>query len=94
MEKFIKDQVKSGLYSNASEVAREAFRAMIMQKKQATSKWPADDGTIWPAVTGTFQEEIQKGLDELNAGKGIHYQSVEDLFADVRKRAKQRRAST
>lgn len=89
MEKFVHDQVKSGLYSNASEVVRMALRGFMRQEKQQKKiSWPADDGTLWPTATGTFAEEIQKGVDALARGEYATYPFLDDLFNDVRQSAK------
>lgn len=42
MEKFVHDQVKSGLYSNASEVVRVALRGLIVNSGHAKELFIAD----------------------------------------------------
>jgi antitoxin ParD1/3/4 len=42
MEKFIKDQVKSGLYSNASEVVRLSLRNLILDQSDQRQSFVND----------------------------------------------------
>ena len=51
MEAFIRKQVKSGHYGNASEVVREGLRLLIHQMEEREKKLAA------------LRREIQKGID-------------------------------
>lgn len=57
MESFIKGQVASGFYGNATEVIRDAIRRMQAEETRVQA---------WRAA-------VQKGDDELNRGEGIPY---------------------
>lgn len=57
MESFIKGQVASGFYGNATEVIRDAIRRMQAEEARVQA---------WRAA-------VQKGDDELNRGEGIPY---------------------
>ena len=65
IEGFIKNKVASGFYGNATEVIRDAIRRM-----------QREEGRI-----AAWQNAIKQGDDELNAGKGIEYntQTLEDI---------------
>lgn len=59
LEKFVQKQVKSGMYNSASEVFREALRLLAMReeiRRQRIEK---------------LRAEIQKGLDDVAAGRVI-----------------------
>lgn len=38
LDRFIEDQVQSGLYQNASEVVRDALRALAAQKEEQAAR--------------------------------------------------------
>ncbi|KIH75428.1 antitoxin ParD1/3/4 [Geoalkalibacter ferrihydriticus] len=72
----VKAKVESGLYSNASEVIREALRFM-----DAHEEW------IYEIKLARLREQIQMGVDQLKQGQGIRIESrkeLDKLFDDLR----------
>ncbi|MDB5817320.1 MAG: hypothetical protein JWQ11_960 [Rhizobacter sp.] len=65
MEGFIKGEVDSGFYSNATEVLRDAVRE-LQEKRSRTRAWHA---------------AIKLGLDDLEAGRSYEYNTemLEDI---------------
>lgn len=64
LEAFITEAVKKGRYGSRSEVLREGVR--LVQEREA--KW------------ARFDMEIQKGLDDLDAGRSI---PLEEAFDEL-----------
>jgi antitoxin ParD1/3/4 len=62
LEAFITEAVKNGRYGSRSEVLREGVR--LVQEREA--KW------------ARFDAEIQKGLDDLDAGRSMPIEQVFD----------------
>ena len=77
LEAFVKSRVESGLYNNASEVIREALRTEMEREPEMD-----------PAYVAWVNSELDKGLKELEEGKGIPYDP--EIFAE--RRAKRRAA--
>jgi antitoxin ParD1/3/4 len=77
MESFIRKQVKSGRYGNASEVVREGLRLLMHEMESRQKKLEALRG------------EIQKGL-ESGPARDL---DIQDIIATAQKRreAKQRK---
>lgn len=71
LEQVIDLKVKSGKYSSASEVVREGLR--LLQRR--------DD--IHEAKLNALRAEIQKGIDDLEAGR---YQDGETAMAEIKER--------
>ena len=69
LEAWVREKVESGLYNNASEVVREALRRQILAEQTYNEKLDA------------LRAEIQKGLDDIEAGRVSPY-SLEELRAD------------
>ena len=67
LDKFIDKRVKSGRFSNASEVVREGLRLLEQREKEekARMKW--------------LQEAAQVGIDDMNAGRYTTLNSVQEL---------------
>ena len=65
MEGFIRNQVASGFYGNATEVIRDAIRRM-----------QAEEGRV-----AAWRAAIKKGDDQLDRGEGVSYTSdvLEDI---------------
>lgn len=81
LETMIHNKVQSGLYNSASEVVREALR--LLEEQDRIKEMRLED----------LRREIQKGLDEVKAGRYTEINSEEELreFADnIIKRGKQR----
>ncbi len=73
LEKYIQKRVKSGRYTTASEVVREALR--LMEQKDEERE----------AALKEFRAEIDRRLAGLDRGEGI---DGEKFFADLKKRTK------
>jgi antitoxin ParD1/3/4 len=71
LEQIVDQKVKSGLYNSASEVVREGLR-LLQQRDE-----------IREAKLNALRAEIQKGIDDLEAGR---YRDGEEVMADIRKR--------
>ncbi len=69
LEAWVREKVESGLYNNASEVIREALRTQMRAEATREEKLEA------------LRAEIQKGLDDVEAGRVSRY-SLEELKAD------------
>ncbi len=86
--KFIRDKVKSGRYSNASEVVREALRR-LEQEEMVTEQSAIVD-------PDNFQEAVLDGLRSIERGEGTEIHTEEDLrryFEDIVHRGKKRLAA-
>lgn len=68
-EKVIEELVRSGRYQNASEVLREGIR--LIEKREAADK----------ARLEAFNAAVQAGLDDLEAGRYVEFDNVDDLDA-------------
>ena len=77
LESFVKTKVGTGLYNSASEVVRDALRLLEEQDRVKELKLQL------------LREEIQKGLDELDAGNTSDL-SVEDIKRLAREQVKER----
>lgn len=74
---FIQQQVASGRYASASEVVREALRALEAR---------ADNG---PSDRARLQSDIQEGLDSLARGEG---RPIDEAFADIERAIRKAKA--
>lgn len=85
--KFIRDKVKSGRYSNASEVVREALRKLEQEEMVAEQSAIVDPDNV--------QEAVLEGLGSIERGEFTELHTREDLqryFADIVHRGKKRLA--
>jgi len=86
--RFIRNKIKSGRYSNASEVVREALRRLEQEEliqEQAVIVDPEN-----------FEEELRMGFSSIERGRGIELRDNEELrefFADIIARGKKRLAA-
>jgi len=78
LEQIVDQKVKSGLYNSASEVVREGLR--LLQQR--------DD--LREAKLNALRAEIQKGIDDLEAGR---YRDGEEVMAEIRERLLERKAN-
>lgn len=67
LELMINNKVKTGLYNSASEVVREALRLLDEQDR------------IRGVRLADLRREIQKGVDDLNAGRYSTLKTKEDF---------------
>ena len=63
LESFVKDQVNSGFFNNASEVHRAALTAMCKSEEERKAK------------IERLGVEIKKGMDSLSDGDVLHTKS-------------------
>ena len=71
-EAFIQEVVRSGRYASRAEVLREG----LSQVRERESQW------------ARFDAEIQKGIDDLDAGRSI---PLEEAFESVRRHIQEKR---
>ncbi len=66
-DRFIKSEVDSGRFGNASEVVREGLRLMERRKQEerARLKW--------------LRGAVREGLDEIDRGEGLEFRSTDEL---------------
>lgn len=69
LERAVKEKVGSGLYNNASEVVREALRAML--ERESENEW--------------LKREVAIGFAQLEAGQTVRVESKEAFTALLRK---------
>ena len=87
--KFIRDKVKSGRYSNASEVVREALRRLEQEEMVGRQSIIVDPDN--------FAEAIAHGLRSIERGDFTELRSPEELrryFVDIAERGKKRFAAS
>lgn len=87
--KFIRDKVKTGRYSNASEVVREALRKLEQEEMVAEQSRIVDPDN--------FQEAVLDGLRSIERGEGTEIRTREELrryFEDIVHRGKKRLAAS
>lgn len=78
---FIKEMMKEGRYQNASEVVRAGLRLLEDHEEEQRLKLER------------LRAEVQKGLDDVEAGRYITFNNREemsDFFKDIRKQARER----
>lgn len=76
IEALIESKVKSGMYNSASEVVREGIRLLQQRDEMREAKLNA------------LRAEIQKGIDDLEAGR---YRDGHEVMAEIRERLLQRK---
>jgi antitoxin ParD1/3/4 len=71
LESLINQKVKSGRYNSASEVVREGLRLLHKQDE------------VHEAKLNALRAEIQKGIDDLEAGR---YREGAEAMAEIKER--------
>ena len=74
LESWVDERVRSGRYASASEVIREALRLLEEQelaKKERLAK---------------IRQKIDRGLDQLNQGRGVHPEDARSQLRAARKK--------
>lgn len=71
LENIVNQKVKSGLYNSASEVVREGLRLLQQRDEMREAK------------LNSLRAEIQKGIDDLEAGR---YRDGEEAMAEIKER--------
>jgi antitoxin ParD1/3/4 len=87
--KFIRDKVKSGRYSNASEVVREALRKLEQEEMVAQQSVVVDPDNV--------KEAVLEGLHSIERGNFTELQTQDDLqryFGDIVQGGKKRLAAS
>jgi antitoxin ParD1/3/4 len=81
-DQFVERQVRSGRYSNASEIIREALRLLEEQEQERQAKLKA------------LRQAAKQGFDEIDQGHGIALKGkksldkfMEDIVGEVRAKA-------
>ena len=69
LEKFVRTQVRSGEFNNASEVVREALR--LLQERRALHRMKLK----------LLREELQKGEADLATGRLLEFKDDDELAA-------------
>jgi antitoxin ParD1/3/4 len=80
LEKFVENEVSSGLYQTASEVVRAGLRRL---KEDREARLP----TV-PATLEELEARLREGVQRLDRGEGV---DGEEVFHRLRKRIKQAR---
>jgi antitoxin ParD1/3/4 len=84
LELMINNKVKTGLYNSASEVIREALR--LLEEQDRIREMRLED----------LRQEIQKGADDIRAGRYTTLETKEDFEAhaeEVKRRGRERLAA-
>lgn len=76
LENLVNQKVKTGLYNSASEVLREGLRLLQQRDEMREAKLNA------------LRAEIQKGIDDLEAGR---YRDGAEAMAEIRERLMKRK---
>lgn len=71
--KFVEKMVASGRYQNASEVMREGLRLVEQQEAENAAKLKA------------LREAVQLGIDDIEAGRAMVFETGEELEEYLRK---------
>lgn len=71
LEAIVESKVKGGLYNSASEVVREGLRLLQQRDEMRQLKLEA------------LRKEIQKGTDDLEAGR---YRDGDEVMAEIKDR--------
>ena len=80
LEKFVQQEVKTGLYQSASEVIRAALRRLKEDKERKPR--------FRVSSKAELEEKLLEGIEQLDRGEGI---PGEQVFAELKARSAQRR---
>jgi antitoxin ParD1/3/4 len=81
LEKFVQQEVKTGLYQSASEVIRAALRRLKEDKEKRKSRFVVSS-------KAELEEKLLEGISELDGGEGL---PGEQVFAQLKAHSAQRR---
>lgn len=81
LEEFVKSQVSSGMYNNASEVIREALRDKV------TAQYKFGENDIFhPKNKEWLEAQLQKGLDDIEHGRVVDWNAdkfISEMKAEI-----------
>ena len=80
LEKFVQQEVKTGLYQSASEVIRAALRRLKEDKERKRR--------FTVSSKAELEDKLLEGIAELDRGEGL---PAEQVFAELKTRRAQRR---
>ncbi len=83
LERFVEQEVKSGLYQSASEVIRAALRRLKQDQEHRTPRFVVSSKK-------RLEEKILEGISELDLGEGL---PATQIFAELRTRSARSRRS-
>jgi antitoxin ParD1/3/4 len=78
LEAFVNEKVASGMYYSASEVIREGLR--LLKEQDILRQMRLEE----------LRREIHKGIDQLERGEFVTYNSPEELAQDVKKAGREK----
>jgi len=81
LEKFVQQEVKTGLYQSASEVIRAALRRLKEDKEKRKPRFVVSS-------KAELEEKLLEGISELDRGEGL---AGEPVFAELKAHSAQRR---
>jgi antitoxin ParD1/3/4 len=81
LEKFVQQEVKTGLYQSASEVIRAALRRLKEDKEKRKPRFVVSS-------KAELEEKLLEGISELDRGEGL---PGEQVFAELKAHSAQRR---
>ena len=70
-DRFIEAEIKSGRYSNASEVVRDGLRLMERRKREERAK------LTW------LRSAVREGIEQIASGQGLEFCSAEELVQHI-----------
>ena len=80
LEKFVQQEVKTGLYQSASEVIRAALRRLKEDKERKA--------LFMVSSKAELEDKLLEGIAELDRGEGL---AGEPVFAELKAHSAQRR---
>jgi antitoxin ParD1/3/4 len=82
LEKWIEECVKSGMYASSSEVVRAGLRKLMQDRDPEFPAW----------THAELKAEIQKGMDDIRAGRVSAVEDWDALRAEIAERGRKRPA--
>lgn len=79
LENYVNHLVASGQYPSAGEVMRDALQ--LLKEREAIRKMRAEE----------LRAEIMLGVEDLRAGRSQSFNSGEEVFEEIEKRARKRK---
>ncbi|MEM6338421.1 MAG: type II toxin-antitoxin system ParD family antitoxin [Pseudomonadota bacterium] len=79
LEKYVNDQVKTGLYNSSSEVIRTAIRLLVKSEAQSLNPY-YENYKMW------LRQEVQVGLQQAERGEFISSKQLKSHVSERRGR--------